>query len=76
MRLSAIRRGLYSPHAQPAPLLQRSRGQPGGGDERASLDRLPESLEGSPTAEKLQAITEIDLNELLAIDPPCGYGRD
>jgi len=25
---------------------------------RAWLDRLPESLEGSPTAEKLQAITE------------------
>ena len=43
---------------------------------RAWLDRLPESLEGSPTAEKLQAITEIDLDELLAIDPPRGYGRD
>jgi hypothetical protein len=35
-----------------------------------------ESLEGSPTTEKLQAITEIDLDELLAIDPPRGYGRD
>jgi hypothetical protein len=35
-----------------------------------------ESLEGSPTAEKLQAITEIDLDELLTIDPPRGYGRD
>ena len=43
---------------------------------RAWLDRLPESLEGSPMAEKLQAITEIDLHELLAIDPPRGYGRD
>jgi hypothetical protein len=43
---------------------------------RAWLDRLPESLEGSPTAEKLQAITEIELDELLAIDPPRGYGRD
>ena len=43
---------------------------------RAWLGRLPESLEGSPTAEKLQAITEIDLDELLAIDPPRGYGRD
>ena len=40
---------------------------------RAWLDRLPESLEGSPTAEKLQAIT---LDELLAIDAPRGYGRD
>ena len=43
---------------------------------RAWLDRLPENLEGSPTAEKLQAITEIDLDELLTIDPPRGYGRD
>jgi len=43
---------------------------------RAWLERLPESLDGSPTAEKLQAVTEIDLNELLAIDPPRGYGRD
>ena len=38
--------------------------------------RLRESLEGSPTAEKLLAITEIDLDELLAIDPPRGYGRE
>ena len=43
---------------------------------RAWLDRMPESLEGSPTAEKLQAIAEIDLDELAAIDPPRGYGRD
>ena len=43
---------------------------------RAWLERLPEALEGSPTAEKLQAITEIDLDQLLAIDPPRGYGRD
>jgi predicted ATPase len=42
----------------------------------AWLERLPESLEGSATAEKLQAITEIDLDQLLAIDPPRGYGRD
>jgi hypothetical protein len=45
-------------------------------DYRAWLDRLPESLEGSGTAEKLQAIAEIDLDELAAIDPPRGYGRD
>jgi hypothetical protein len=43
---------------------------------RAWLGRLPQSLAESPTAEKLQAITEIDLDELLAIDPPLGYGRD
>jgi hypothetical protein len=43
---------------------------------RSWLDNLPESLEASRTAEKLQAITELDLEELLAIDPPRGYGRD
>jgi hypothetical protein len=43
---------------------------------RAWLDRLPESLAGSETADKLQAITELDLDELLAIEPPRGYGRD
>jgi hypothetical protein len=31
---------------------------------RAWLDRLPESLAGSKTADKLQAITELDLDEL------------
>jgi hypothetical protein len=43
---------------------------------RAWLDSLPANLEGSNTAEKLQAIAELDLNELLAIDPPRVYGRD
>jgi hypothetical protein len=43
---------------------------------RAWLDNLPENLEGSRTAEKLQAITELDLDELRAADPPRGYGRD
>ena len=41
-----------------------------------SVDNLPANLEGSRLAEKLQAITEIDLDELQAIDPPRGYGRD
>jgi|SRR5215472_15942226 len=40
------------------------------------LDNLPASLEGSRLAEKLQAIVELDLEELQAIDPPRGYGRD
>jgi hypothetical protein len=42
----------------------------------AWLDRLPESLEGSRTAESLQAIAELDIDELQAIEPPRGYGRD
>jgi hypothetical protein len=43
---------------------------------RAWLDNLPPNLEGSRLAEKLQAITELDLDELQAVDPPRGYGRD
>src|SRR5215472_5356070 len=45
-------------------------------DYRTWLDNLPPNLEGSRLAEKLQAITEIDLDELQEIDPPLGYGRD
>ena len=43
---------------------------------RAWLDNLPDNLEGSKLADKLQAIAELDLEELHAIDPPRGYGRD
>lgn len=43
---------------------------------RAWLDSLPENLGTSRLAEKLEAITELDLEELQDIDPPRGYGRD
>ena len=43
---------------------------------RAWLDNMPESLQDSSTAGKLRQITELDLEELSAIDPPRGYGRD
>ena len=43
---------------------------------RAWLDNLPANLEGSRLADKLQLVTELDLEELCAIDPPRGYGRD
>ena len=43
---------------------------------RAWLDNLPPNLEGSRLAEKLQAIAELNLEELQMIDPPRGYGRD
>ncbi len=43
---------------------------------RAWFDRLPDNLEGSRLADKLQAIAEVDLEELQAVDPPRGYGRD
>ena len=43
---------------------------------RAWQDNLPPNLDGSRLAEKLQAIAELDLEELQTIDPPRGYGRD
>ena len=43
---------------------------------RAWLDNMPEGLQDSSTAEKLREITELELEELSAIDPPRGYGRD
>jgi hypothetical protein len=33
-------------------------------------------LQAALEAEMTEAITEIELDELLAIDPPRGYGRD
>jgi hypothetical protein len=43
---------------------------------RSWFDNLPANLEGSQLAERLEAICELDLEELQAIDPPRGYGRD
>src|ERR1700674_3555555 len=40
------------------------------------LDALPESPRGTATAEELQAIVDLDLDALAAIEPPRGYGRD
>ncbi|HEY6996268.1 MAG TPA: hypothetical protein VH397_21410 [Xanthobacteraceae bacterium] len=42
----------------------------------AWLEALPETLRDGATGEALQAIVELDLDELTAIDPPRGYGRD
>jgi hypothetical protein len=39
-------------------------------------DVLPDSLRDTPTAVALQAIVDLDLDELAAIVPPRGYGRD
>ena len=43
---------------------------------RAWLKALPPSLEESAVAERLRAITEIDLSELESVEPPRGFGRD
>jgi hypothetical protein len=42
----------------------------------AWYDALPDSLRDTPTTAVLEAIAEIDLGELLNIEPPRGYGRD
>jgi hypothetical protein len=42
----------------------------------AWLDALPEPLRDSATGEALQAIADLDLDELAAIEPPRGFGRD
>lgn len=43
---------------------------------RAWLEALPDSLQDSATAQALQAIDELDLDELQALNPPRGFGRD
>lgn len=40
------------------------------------LEALPDSLRNTATAEALQAIADLDLGDLAAIEPPRGYGRD
>lgn len=40
------------------------------------LSALPDSLQGSSTAEALEAIVDLDLTDLAGVEPPRGYGRD
>jgi len=40
------------------------------------LDRPPDRLPDSATAEALRAICDLDLSQLQAIIPPRGFGRD
>jgi hypothetical protein len=42
----------------------------------AWLDALPEGLRNGATGEALQTIIDLDLDELIAIEPPRGFGRD
>jgi hypothetical protein len=42
----------------------------------AWCDAVPDSLRDSATAAALQAIVDLDLDELATIVPPRGYGRD
>jgi hypothetical protein len=40
------------------------------------LQAMPANLQDSAIAEALQAICDLDLGELQAIEPPRGFGRD
>ena len=42
----------------------------------AWLDALPEALRDGASGEALQAIVDLDLDELASIEPPRGFGRD
>ena len=42
----------------------------------AWLDALPDNLRDTSTAEALQTICDLDFDELLAVEPPRGFGRD
>ena len=45
-------------------------------DYGAWLEALPEATRDGPTGEALQAIVDLDLDEIVAIQPPRGFGRD
>ncbi len=40
------------------------------------LEALPEATRGSATGEALQAMVDLDLDDIIAIQPPLGFGRD
>ncbi len=42
----------------------------------AWLDALPEATRHGPTGMALEAIAELDLDEIAAVEPPRGFGRD
>ena len=43
---------------------------------RDCLDKLPDALCDTPYGERLQAIADADIEALVEIEPPRGYGRD
>jgi hypothetical protein len=40
------------------------------------LDALPEATRETATGEALQAMVDLDLEDIIAIQPPRGFGRD
>jgi hypothetical protein len=45
-------------------------------DYLAWFEALPEATRDGATGEALQAILDLDLDDLTAIEPPRGFGRD
>ena len=43
---------------------------------QAWLDNLPDNLESSAVAERLEAICDLDVDSLQDLEPPRGFGRD
>ena len=42
----------------------------------AWYDVLPDNLRDTATGDALQAIVDLDLDDLVSIEPPRGFGRD
>jgi hypothetical protein len=42
----------------------------------AWYDMLPDNLRDTATGAALQAIVELDLDDLISLEPPRGFGRD
>jgi hypothetical protein len=42
----------------------------------AWLETMPEATRDSATGDALQAVVDLDLDDLIAIRPPRGFGRD
>ncbi|HKM82418.1 MAG TPA: hypothetical protein VJY15_15835 [Candidatus Acidoferrum sp.] len=40
------------------------------------LDALPQATRDTATGEALQAMVDLDLEDIIAIQPPRGFGRD
>lgn len=40
------------------------------------LEALPEATRETATGEALQAMVDLDLEEIIAVQPPRGFGRD
>jgi hypothetical protein len=40
------------------------------------LDALPEATRDTATGDALQAMVDLDLEDIIAIQPPLGFGRD